>query len=127
MSLLIAELEQHPHEPILKETSPVYGFMTCAAAYASDMPRSLKATVVKSHKGDKSAWKSLQDEIMDTRMKVPTTGPGQGNAMRAMMSTTQATDIIYGGLKVNALVRGTSHQARRPLDDARSPNPSRLL
>ena len=26
------------------------------------------------------------------------------NAMRAMMTTTQAVDIIHGGIKVNALV-----------------------
>ncbi len=103
--------------------------MTCAANYAADMPRPLKAMVKKTQKGDKAAWKSLPEEIIETGLRGATTGPGQGcvipillknsiwhpiwrmlmivdrNAMRAMMTTTQATDIIHGGLKVNALVR----------------------
>jgi len=83
------------------------------------MPKSLKSMVVKTQKGDKSALRNLPEEIIKTGVGPATTGRGQGyaskshqiwswkscsNMMRAMMSTTQATDIINGGLKVNALV-----------------------
>lgn len=52
--------------------------MTCAANYASGMPGPLKSTVVKTRKGDKSAWKALPGQIIETGLKGATTGPGQG-------------------------------------------------
>ncbi|ORY35808.1 putative carboxypeptidase s precursor [Naematelia encephala] len=103
LSLLIAELEKNPHPATLDESSPVYGFMTCAASYASGMPNGLKKTVLHSASGDEKAWKALPEEIISTGMQSASVGPGQGDPMRAMMSTTQATDLISGGLKVNAL------------------------
>ena len=52
--------------------------MTCAASYAADMPKKLKAKVVKTTKGDKAAWRSLPDEIIATGIRGASTGPGQG-------------------------------------------------
>jgi Gly-Xaa carboxypeptidase len=103
MSLLIAELEKNPHPLVLEEASPMYGFVTCAADYAEDMPKGLKSTVKKAGKGDKKAWSNLAQEIVDTGIPGQSHGPGQGDPIRALMSTTQATDIINGGVKVNAL------------------------
>lgn len=103
MSLLIAELEKNPHPLVLEEASPMYGFVTCAADYAEDMPKGLRSTVKKAGKGDKKAWSNLAQEIVDTGIPGQSHGPGQGDPIRALMSTTQATDIINGGVKVNAL------------------------
>ena len=105
MSVLLAELEKNPHPTFVTEKSPVYGFMTCAAAHAQEMPSELKKTVLKSRKGSSKAWDDLPGQIVATGMKGSSTGPGQGNALQCMMTTTQAMDIINGGLKVNALVR----------------------
>ena len=102
-ALLIAELEKNPHPLILKSNSPLYGMMTCSAAWADEMPEDLKKAVLKTTKGDKKAWEQLPEMIIETGFRGAATGPGQGNAIRAMMSTTQATDLIGGGLKVNAL------------------------
>ncbi|OCF41336.1 Gly-Xaa carboxypeptidase [Kwoniella heveanensis CBS 569] len=102
ISLLIAQLEAHPHKPTISSESPIYEFMTCAAAYAEDIPAKLKKLIIKAEKGSKSAWKDLPEEII-RYSGGPETGAGQGNAMRALLTTTQATDIINGGLKVNAL------------------------
>ncbi|ORX35361.1 putative carboxypeptidase s precursor [Kockovaella imperatae] len=103
MSLLLAELERHPHPVYLTQSSPVYGFMTCGAAHAKDMPKSLRHTVLETRKGKSKAWSSLPHEIIQAGISGASTGPGQGNAIEAMMTTTQAADIINGGLKVNAL------------------------
>ncbi|OXH37725.1 Gly-Xaa carboxypeptidase [Cryptococcus neoformans] len=103
ISLLIAELERNPHEATIAESSPVYEFMTCAAAYAKDMPKKLKGMVIKAEDGDLKAWKSLPEEIISVGMGGAPAGPGQGDPIKSMLTTTQAVDIIHGGLKVNAL------------------------
>ncbi|KAK4689346.1 Gly-Xaa carboxypeptidase, partial [Tremellales sp. Uapishka_1] len=103
MSLLIAELEGHPHPLTLEKSSPVYGFLTCAANYAADMPKGLKNSVLKAEKGNAKALKSLPEEVIEVGIGSDPAGAGQGNTMRAMLSTTQATDIIEGGIKANAL------------------------
>lgn len=109
LALLIAELERHPHKPLLEAESPLVGFLACGAASAPGMPKDLKRSVrkvenslaSKSGKVDKKALKELEDwwvhgSVLDS-------GAPEGFG-RAMVSTTQATDIITGGLKVNALV-----------------------
>ncbi|ODO07743.1 hypothetical protein I350_03319 [Cryptococcus amylolentus CBS 6273] len=103
ISLLIAELESHPHEATIAKESPVYEFVTCAAAFAQGIPKSLKGLIVKAEDGDVKAWKSLPEEIISSGMGGAPAGPGQGDSIRSMLSTTQAVDIINGGLKVNAL------------------------
>lgn len=101
--MLIAELEANPHPLLLPPSSPIYGFMECAAGYTSDMPKDLKKTVLRTEKGDKKAWKALPDLIVETGLPGQPAGPGQGSPIRALMSTTQAADLISGGVKVNAL------------------------
>ncbi|WWD03733.1 hypothetical protein V865_001789 [Kwoniella europaea PYCC6329] len=103
ISLLIAQLEAHPHEPTISAKSPVYEFMTCAATFAESMPAKLKKLVIKAEKGSKKAWKDLPLEIISTGMDGSSHGPGQGDPLRSLLTTTQAVDIINGGLKVNAL------------------------
>ncbi|WVQ75768.1 hypothetical protein IAR50_005399 [Cryptococcus sp. DSM 104548] len=103
ISLLIAELEGHPHEATIAKESPVYEFMTCAANFAKDIPGGLKGLIVKAEDGDMKAWKSLPEEIIGSGMGGAPAGPGQGSTIRSLLSTTQAVDIINGGLKVNAL------------------------
>lgn len=103
MSLLVAQLERHPHPVTLERTSPIWGFMQCAAAYAPDVPKKLKHEVQKSVKSDK-AFSELPGVMIADPMGTAKTGPGQGNVMEALMTTTQAVDLIQGGVKVNALV-----------------------
>jgi Gly-Xaa carboxypeptidase len=52
--------------------------MTCAASYAEEMPSKLRSSVVKTLKGDKKAWKTLPQEIINTGIKGSATGAGQG-------------------------------------------------
>lgn len=60
--------------------------------------------VIKAEDGDLKAWKSLPEEIISVGMGGAPAGPGQGDPIKSMLTTTQAVDIIHGGLKVNALV-----------------------
>ncbi|WVR07608.1 hypothetical protein IAU60_004650 [Kwoniella sp. DSM 27419] len=102
ISLLIAQLEAHPHAASISPESPVYDFMTCAATYAEGIPTKLKKLIMNAEKGSKSAWKDLPEEIIK-HASGPPPGPGQGDPIRSLLTTTQAVDIIAGGLKVNAL------------------------
>ena len=103
-SLLIAEMEKHPHPVILQRKSPVWSYLQCAVDYAPDMPGKLKKSVKKSINDDKRFAKLPEDVIgygLGSGAKIP----GMGDLTTAILSTTQAIDIIYGGVKVNALVR----------------------
>lgn len=85
--------------------------MICAAEYSPNVPTHLRHAINKvddslSAKGkgkvDKKALKEVEDWWVHGSAKDGTLREGLG---RAMVSTTQATDIINGGVKVNALVR----------------------
>ena len=116
MSLLIAELEGHPHQTYLNPDSPLVQLISCAADSSPDIPHDLKRAIhkvedslsvqgCKGKKGkgkiDAKALKQVEDWWVEGSYKDGTLPRGMG---KAMVSTTQATDIIDGGVKVNALV-----------------------
>ena len=99
-SLIIAQLESHPHSTYLNRESPLVNFLSCVAQTAPEFPPGLKRSVDRAAH-DKRALKSLEDWwVYDSSTSVPAMKPGMG---KAMVSTTQAIDVVRGGLKVNAL------------------------
>lgn len=106
MALLLAELERHPYEPQLGAHSPLVDFVACAARYAPSTPSSLKKDVgrVVSTRDGKVDTKALERVknwwTSDESVKGGIEPRGAG---RALISTTQAIDIINGGVKINAL------------------------
>ncbi|OCF75812.1 hypothetical protein I204_03106 [Kwoniella mangroviensis CBS 8886] len=113
ISLLIAALEAHPFKPDLQIDSPLVNYITCAADAAPGIPKDLKknalrlANSVDSKKGkfDRKALKAIEDWWVTGSYEDGTLPQGKG---RALVSTTQAVDIINGGLKVNALPESVS-------------------
>jgi Gly-Xaa carboxypeptidase len=112
-SLLVAALEKNPHPVILEEESPIWGFLQCAANFAPDMPKGLKKSVGKAQ-GSKKAFEELPEEVIDVGLGGDWATPGMGDMTEALLSTTQAADIIYGGVKVNALVRTHTASSKHP-------------
>lgn len=104
-SLLIAALERNATSAELERSSPIYGYLQCAAEFAPDMPSDLRKDVRKSGK-DNHALKQLPDAVVDFGLGDGFSTPGMGNKGLALISTTQAIDMIHGGFKVNALVSG---------------------
>lgn len=115
ISQFIAALEKHPHQPYLNPESPLVTFISCAADYAPKIPSKLKrairrveASLTSKHgkkaKVDKTALKEVEDWWVEGSARDGSLSPGLG---KAMVSTTQAVDIINGGVKVNALVGQT--------------------
>ena len=106
---LIAALEDRPPFPSLNPESPLVTFLGCAAEYSPQMPSYLRdatrrlasSASDKDGKVDKTALQTVLDWYVEGSWKEGVLLKDFG---RALVSTTQAIDIIHGGVKVNALV-----------------------
>ncbi|KAH8085208.1 putative Gly-X carboxypeptidase [Filobasidium floriforme] len=82
----INKLESHPFPTALTSASPYLKYLTCLADYAPDLPKDLRKSIKTPSK-----WKKLA------------AGLSKDPQQRAFLGTTQAVDLIKGGVKVNAL------------------------
>lgn len=86
-SLLLAELEANPFEPELDPKGPYLKYLSCLSDYAPKFPKKIKKAVKDPRK-----WKKLAKELAAGDRKI-----------NSFLATTQAIDLISGGVKVNAL------------------------
>ncbi|KAI5952529.1 hypothetical protein KGF54_003396 [Candida jiufengensis] len=86
---LINEIESSPFEPILTKVNPLMNQLYCLAEH-SKIPQNLKTNILKSQIDQKSNSKVVEylSENLDTKY---------------LITTSQAIDIIEGGVKSNAL------------------------
>lgn len=87
MSRLIVALEDHPFESSLSAESPFLQYLTCLADYAPEFPKDVKKQVRNPKK-----WNKLAKELA-----------AQDPISKAFVGTSQAVDMISGGVKSNAL------------------------
>lgn len=88
LSLLLVELEKNRDKIEMKEGNPVLSFLQCAAQFG-EMEHGLRKKVQ-----DERKWNELGEEL------------SQGDdVMRAFLSTTQAIDLVSGGIKVSLTTR----------------------
>ncbi|KAF9817087.1 hypothetical protein IEO21_03669 [Rhodonia placenta] len=87
---ILVQYEMHPFEVKLKRDSPMYHHAQCLATYASELPGLLRDAVLESASSDK-ALRRAQDLLFED------------GVFKALVGTTQAVDIIGGGVKSNAL------------------------
>ncbi|KAI0731172.1 carboxypeptidase S [Earliella scabrosa] len=90
LSQLLVHYEANPYEARLSRGTPMYWKAQCLAAHAPGLPHKLRKALKKSVKSDK-ALKEAQKELFKTK------------AFHALVGTTQAIDLINGGVKTNAL------------------------
>ncbi|TCD69101.1 hypothetical protein EIP91_008743 [Steccherinum ochraceum] len=88
---LIVQLENHPHTPHLNRNDTYYTNLQCQAAYDPDLNEDLRSAIKESLKSD-HALKNLEAQLFESDRRLVAIG-----------STTQAVDLISGGVKVNAL------------------------
>ncbi|KAJ7753335.1 hypothetical protein DFH07DRAFT_824116 [Mycena maculata] len=86
LSELVTTIENHPFYPQLSVKNPFSAYAQCLAKY-SNIDQSLKDALSRERTWDKAAAILAANDA------------GDG----ARLTTTQAVDIIYGGVKVNAL------------------------
>ncbi|KAG8701015.1 hypothetical protein FRC11_012494, partial [Ceratobasidium sp. 423] len=92
LSKIIVDFEDNPYPVTLHRSSPMYNILQCEAAYAAP-----DALVPRYRKAIK---RSL---VSDTALKFVTEVMSQDRRWKAFVGTTQAVDIIDGGVKANAL------------------------
>lgn len=90
MSRLLVEYEANPIEAHLERGTPVYSTVQCVAQHAKDFPSQLRALIKASIHSD-TALRKLEAELIRDPM------------IRALIGTTQAIDLVQGGVKADAL------------------------
>lgn len=91
LARMITELEANPHTPHLNRSSTYYSQLQCQAQHDPVFSGHFKKLIKDSIASD-TALAQLEEELKSTdRMFGPLAG------------TTQAVDIIHGGVKSNAL------------------------
>ncbi|GMM33563.1 hypothetical protein DASC09_008880 [Saccharomycopsis crataegensis] len=90
LSQLVNEIEDTPFEPILSNINPHFGYLQCFASHSNNIDKSLKSNILKAgmdSEANAAIVKFLHEDI----------------ATRYYIQTSQAIDIIQGGIKSNAL------------------------
>ncbi|THH16988.1 hypothetical protein EUX98_g9209 [Antrodiella citrinella] len=90
LASLVAHIEKHPYEAHLGRGTPMYQKALCLAAHAPDISLSLRKYLKKAPKSDK-ALRHAEKILFEDRL------------FKALVQTTQAVDLIQGGVKTNAL------------------------
>ncbi|EGN95017.1 hypothetical protein SERLA73DRAFT_61542 [Serpula lacrymans var. lacrymans S7.3] len=91
LSNIITELEAHPHQPQLVRDRTYYQSLQCRAEYDNGLDPSMRKLIQQSRSSDE-ALQQLEGELLEF-----------DPAYYAQAGTTQAIDLIGGGVKVNAL------------------------
>ncbi|KAF7370752.1 Gly-X carboxypeptidase [Mycena sanguinolenta] len=90
LSRMVVEYEENPYEIELSRDSIPYALVQCHAAHGATMPKKLKHLVWRSQHS-KRALNKLRDVLIEDHQ------------FKSLISTTQAVDIVHGGVKSNAL------------------------
>lgn len=97
-SELITLIESNLYEPKLYEQNPYLGMLQCGAAYGTKFPSKLKKLLSK--RSSSSICSKKKDRLAIEASK-------DGLDIKYLMTTSVATDVIRGGVKVNALPERT--------------------
>ncbi|KAI0741428.1 carboxypeptidase S [Daedaleopsis nitida] len=91
LSSMVTAVEDHPHDATLVRGGSPYNSTMCAATYGPTYPAELRELAKKAYQSD-TALEELKEGLLATFPK-----------HEAILRTTQAVDLIQGGVKVNAL------------------------
>ncbi|KAH9066868.1 hypothetical protein EDB87DRAFT_466588 [Lactarius vividus] len=93
LSRLLVEFEANPIKPQLDRGTPVYDLLQCVGQHAKGFPAHLRTLIKTSIHSDKALGKLEAELVKDQEF-------------RSLIGTTQAIDLIQGGVKTNALPEG---------------------
>ncbi|KAI0761831.1 carboxypeptidase S [Trametes elegans] len=91
IAAMIKQLEDNPHAPHLNRSGIYYTHLQCQAAHDPGLPRRLRGLIARARTSDR-ALAALEEELAATEPR-----------FGALAGTTQAADIVRGGVKTNAL------------------------
>lgn len=99
VSELVTLIEAHPYDPYLANNNPYLSILYCGAEHSPEFPNSLRKALKKADK--QPVCKKSKDHLAHEAAKA-------GPAVRYLFQTSQAADIINGGVKNNALPERTT-------------------
>ncbi|KAF8845156.1 carboxypeptidase S [Paxillus ammoniavirescens] len=91
LARLVTAIEDNPHVPQLSRTGTPFRSTICLADYSPSFPEELRS-IARDAVFDDSALGELKEGLLKL-----------SPIAKAMLATTQAVDIVEGGVKVNAL------------------------
>lgn len=91
MAEVVTRLERTPFEPLFTPRNPTFYEYQCVAEHSHDMPRDV-ARAIRSAASSPAASRVAAKYIYNS-----------GLGSRALVTTLQAVDVIFGGVKLNAL------------------------
>ncbi|KAF9557345.1 carboxypeptidase S [Agrocybe pediades] len=90
LSSLLVHFERNPYKVEITRHEPMYDTLQCVAEHGKSVPAKLRK-VIKKSAHSKSALRALQEFIREDKV------------LSSLVGTTQAIDLIHGGVKSNAL------------------------
>ncbi len=96
VSQVITEIEADQYRTQLFEENPYYTQLQCGAVHAQEFPKKLKKLLSQRLSSSSHTCKTKPDHLALEAAK-------QGLDIKYLMQTSQAVDVISGGVKVNAL------------------------
>ncbi|SCW03157.1 LAFE_0G04214g1_1 [Lachancea fermentati] len=100
---LIELMESRPFDFSFTSENPFYGLLTCIAEHKRDLPEEIKYAILDAPYSEKSKGNLIK---FISKQKL----------MRELLRTSQAVDIIRGGIKANALPEVTSFLVNHRID-----------
>ncbi|THH17842.1 hypothetical protein EW146_g3057 [Bondarzewia mesenterica] len=95
LSALLVEYEANPFKVHLSRAAPIYSNVQCLGVHAKDIPPRVRRLIKASAYSDK-ALKQIEKILFEDSMF-------KENVYKALAGTSQAIDLIQGGVKTNAL------------------------
>jgi Gly-Xaa carboxypeptidase len=102
-SELIQAIEAQQYPTHLAEENPYLSQLYCGAEHAPDFPKKLSKLLASRAKSQPTCAASKEKKTDHLALEAGKAGPGT----KYLMQTSQAVDIISGGVKVNALPERT--------------------
>lgn len=113
LASLLVEIESTPYQPELPRSSPIYSLLQCFAAHIPSLPSSFRRAVLasicpadSSHHAQRKcnkALKKVEEQLFDAQSDFNKGDEFEARSYRSLLRTTQAVDVIDGGVKSNAL------------------------
>lgn len=103
VSELITLIEAHQYRTHLEEINPYYTQLHCGAENSPDFPKTLKKLLAKRASGHEAHDSSAINTCKAKPDRLALEAAKQGKDIQYLMQTSQAVDVIIGGIKVNAL------------------------
>ncbi|KAI0358307.1 carboxypeptidase S [Trametes cingulata] len=91
LAAVVKQLEENPHVAHLNRSGIYYSLLQCQAEHDPGLPSRLRGLITRSRTSDR-ALQALEEELARTDRR-----------FGALAGTTQAADVVRGGVKTNAL------------------------